>query len=326
MGSYKQIKKPTFQPFQVSQISSLQRKHNLGLPQPKPKGLTLEEMEISRKNAERLGDYIFDFSSTPPPGVQAKLNVGEVGDKYEQEADSVAGQVVEEINSPQGQVEPNVMRQCDACEGEKEESSTSLQRQGEIGEGKVSEGLLHHNERVGQDGFVYQGDYAQGLTPMVQQPSKQVQQKPANSKNSKQSDVAPHPGGGGVLMIFYFFGVLFSISPAGMILDRVLSSSPKDKIPRVNAISRSTAFECSPKPPDPKAIKTFNDLVSLLRAGKSDAILNLMRGLSQVDGGQDGLRKLHDILGFFTTCTTIDDKLRADADTLLNMIGPFIGR
>ncbi|MDY6898117.1 MAG: hypothetical protein SWZ49_08555, partial [Cyanobacteriota bacterium] len=52
--------------------------------------------------------------------VQTKLTVGEPGDKYEQEADSVAAKVVEQINSPsseetvQGKVEPvvtQVMRQ-----------------------------------------------------------------------------------------------------------------------------------------------------------------------------------------------------------------------
>ncbi|MGB3693691.1 MAG: hypothetical protein WA865_03450 [Spirulinaceae cyanobacterium] len=152
----------------------MQRKGNLGLPLQKPKGQTLEEMEIARKNAERLGDHMVDFSSTPPPGVQAKLNIGEFGDKYEQEADSVAGQVVEEINSPQGEVGPSVMRQCEACEGEKEESSTSLQRKREVAEGAVSEGLLHRSERVGQDGFIYQGAYAQDFTPMVQPRREQI--------------------------------------------------------------------------------------------------------------------------------------------------------
>ncbi|MGC1245380.1 MAG: hypothetical protein WA865_04135 [Spirulinaceae cyanobacterium] len=168
MGSYKRIKKPSFQPSKASQNPHLQQKRELGLPQQQPKGQTLEEMEIARKNAERLGDHMFDFSSTSPPGVQAKLNVGEAGDKYEQEADSVASQVVEEINSSQGEVGPSVMRQCEVCEAEKEKPSTSLQRQGEVTEGKALDGFLHDNERVGQDGFIYQGDYAQELTPMVQ--------------------------------------------------------------------------------------------------------------------------------------------------------------
>ncbi|MGD1908270.1 MAG: hypothetical protein ACFB0C_20085 [Leptolyngbyaceae cyanobacterium] len=45
------------------------------------------------------------FGSAAPPAasmpIQAKLTVGAVGDKYEQEADTVAAQVVNNINSPQ---------------------------------------------------------------------------------------------------------------------------------------------------------------------------------------------------------------------------------
>ena len=36
----------------------------------------------------------------PPPPIQTKLTIGEPGDKYEQEADQVASQVVQQINSP----------------------------------------------------------------------------------------------------------------------------------------------------------------------------------------------------------------------------------
>ena len=36
-------------------------------------------------------------------GLQPKLTVGQPGDKYEQEADSVAAKVVQQINSPQAQ-------------------------------------------------------------------------------------------------------------------------------------------------------------------------------------------------------------------------------
>ncbi|HBE16713.1 MAG TPA: hypothetical protein DDW51_03610, partial [Cyanobacteria bacterium UBA11367] len=43
--------------------------------------------------------------------IQAKLTVGEAGDKYEQEADAVAAQVVEKINSPQ--LQQPVQRQSD---------------------------------------------------------------------------------------------------------------------------------------------------------------------------------------------------------------------
>lgn len=45
----------------------------------------------------------FDAGLMQNLGLQPKLTVGQPGDKYEQEADNVAGQVVEQINSPQAQ-------------------------------------------------------------------------------------------------------------------------------------------------------------------------------------------------------------------------------
>ena len=38
-------------------------------------------------------------------GIQPKFTVGAVGDKYEQEADTVASKVVEHINSPKGSID-----------------------------------------------------------------------------------------------------------------------------------------------------------------------------------------------------------------------------
>ncbi|MGB7520270.1 MAG: DUF4157 domain-containing protein, partial [Spirulinaceae cyanobacterium] len=89
-----------------SAVKPVQKKLN-SLPdvaQAKPQSQSLEEMEISRKNAERLGDHMVDFSqSTPAQAIQTKLTIGEVGDKYEQEADATAAQVVKQINSPASQ-------------------------------------------------------------------------------------------------------------------------------------------------------------------------------------------------------------------------------
>lgn len=62
----------------------------------------------------------------PPPPVQAKLTIGQPGDPYEQEADRVAAQVVEQINTPQ-------IAQRQNLEEEKEEDlqmQPQLQRQG----------------------------------------------------------------------------------------------------------------------------------------------------------------------------------------------------
>ncbi len=63
-----------------------------------------------------------------PAGVQAKLTIGEPGDKYEQEADSVAAEVVNQINSPQFQQQGQaVQRQELSQEDEKEKISPQLE-------------------------------------------------------------------------------------------------------------------------------------------------------------------------------------------------------
>ena len=48
--------------------------------------------------------------TTVVPGIQAKLTVGAPGDRYEQEADQVASQVVQQIHSPQGEQAGTVQR------------------------------------------------------------------------------------------------------------------------------------------------------------------------------------------------------------------------
>lgn len=63
------------------------------------------DLQTQRENAERLGHNfanipIFAPNSTPTP-IQPKLTIGQPGDRYEQEADAVARQVVSQINSPQ---------------------------------------------------------------------------------------------------------------------------------------------------------------------------------------------------------------------------------
>ncbi|MDA0267554.1 MAG: DUF4157 domain-containing protein, partial [Cyanobacteria bacterium] len=60
--------------------------------------------EWSPQDTSYLGLFGDLHASLPaPPLIQAKLTVGAVGDKYEQEADAVAAQVVKTINQPQGQ-------------------------------------------------------------------------------------------------------------------------------------------------------------------------------------------------------------------------------
>lgn len=60
--------------------------------------LATRDMATQRDQASR-----FDANLMQNLGLQPKLTVGQPGDKYEQEADSVAAQVVEQINMPQTQ-------------------------------------------------------------------------------------------------------------------------------------------------------------------------------------------------------------------------------
>ena len=90
--------------------------------------------------------------------VQTKLTVGEPGDKYEQEADTVAAKVVEHINSPksqqpvQGKVEPVVQ--------------ATLMRQGGAGGGTVNRDVEQNIQQARGGG--------QGLADNVRQPMEQA--------------------------------------------------------------------------------------------------------------------------------------------------------
>ncbi|MEO1378533.1 MAG: DUF4157 domain-containing protein, partial [Cyanobacteria bacterium J06635_10] len=90
--------------------------------------------------------------------IQTKLTVGEPGDKYEQEADTVAAKVVEHINSPksqqpvQGKVEPVVQ--------------PSLMRQGGAGKGTVNRDVEQNIQQARGGG--------QGLADNVRQPMEQA--------------------------------------------------------------------------------------------------------------------------------------------------------
>src|SRR5690242_15413838 len=63
----------------------------------------------SAKNRQFSSDFL-DISVSPrnitppsPPRIQMKLTIGQPGDKYEQEADRVAKDVVLQINAPESQ-------------------------------------------------------------------------------------------------------------------------------------------------------------------------------------------------------------------------------
>ncbi len=62
------------------------------------------ELESKEKNIQKysynLANILLSNSPTEPPKIQPKLTIGQVGDKYEKEADLVASQVVSQINTP----------------------------------------------------------------------------------------------------------------------------------------------------------------------------------------------------------------------------------
>lgn len=53
----------------------------------------------------------------PAPIIQTKLDISQPGDKYEQEADSMADQVVQRIETPHSSPAPAIQTKCDHCEG-----------------------------------------------------------------------------------------------------------------------------------------------------------------------------------------------------------------
>ncbi|MEQ8384599.1 MAG: DUF4157 domain-containing protein [Coleofasciculus sp. A1-SPW-01] len=62
----------------------------------------LAQIRAKREASERLGSTLLTPKSVPhtPPPLQPKLTIGQPGDMYEQEADRVARQVVDQINAP----------------------------------------------------------------------------------------------------------------------------------------------------------------------------------------------------------------------------------
>jgi hypothetical protein len=78
-------------------------------PKPQPIQAKADEQELDQHNQQRFSHNILtalnNSSAAPQPAatgmpIMPKLTAGAVGDKYEQEADAVASQVVQQLNSP----------------------------------------------------------------------------------------------------------------------------------------------------------------------------------------------------------------------------------
>jgi Domain of unknown function (DUF4157) len=99
-------------------------------PQADPEqAQTLPDLQTQIENAQRFGhhlgkNYSLSAPSLPssPPLIQAKLTIGAPGDKYEQEADRVAQQVVQRLNAhPVGRTRPDQTVQRETQPEEEEE-------------------------------------------------------------------------------------------------------------------------------------------------------------------------------------------------------------
>jgi hypothetical protein len=69
--------------------------------QPETSQQETPDLQTQLENAQRFGHSFSKISASRPSIIQPKLTIGTPGDKYEQEADRVAAQVVQQINAPQ---------------------------------------------------------------------------------------------------------------------------------------------------------------------------------------------------------------------------------
>jgi Domain of unknown function (DUF4157)/NAD:arginine ADP-ribosyltransferase len=132
-----------------------------------PKGLETPELQPDTPKynsvaAEKLAAKVLDNIAVPRTEetfpklgqlVQAKLTIGQPGDKYEQEADRVAAQVVQKINAPvsvQAEHGQSVQRQEQAQQGiQAKPEITSLQRRSAKEDEELQMSTLQPQEAIG---------------------------------------------------------------------------------------------------------------------------------------------------------------------------------
>ncbi|BAZ41858.1 hypothetical protein NIES4101_78260 [Calothrix sp. NIES-4101] len=106
------------------------------------------QTNLQAKSSDRTSDFGHSFGNLPvfsstKPVIQPKLTIGEPGDKYEQEADRVAADVVQRINQSQAvspKQEKTVQRQ-EVPEEEELQMKPLVQRREDIGGGQASTDL-----------------------------------------------------------------------------------------------------------------------------------------------------------------------------------------
>ncbi|MBE9004756.1 DUF4157 domain-containing protein [Fortiea sp. LEGE XX443] len=84
--------------------------------------------ETSSNNLANIPIFLPGYQPPPPPRVQMKLTIGEPGDKYEQEADKLAADVVQRINAPKNDQVQRSEQQEDEDELQMKPLSATIQR------------------------------------------------------------------------------------------------------------------------------------------------------------------------------------------------------
>jgi len=121
---------------------------------------------VQRKPRDRFAKFRAQNGIAPMPisiPIQAKLNIGEPNDRYEQEADHTAAQVVQQINSPM-QDQPDQKQGATDEEEEKLQMKSAVESREHIG-GVVQRSPLQNVVQRDDDGSVvggYGGDSIEG--------------------------------------------------------------------------------------------------------------------------------------------------------------------
>lgn len=137
--------------------------HNLGQRLPGQRPFVLQPKSESDRRSpspdQMLQMQQLDAGVMQTLGLQAKLAIGESGDKYEQEADQVAAQVVEQISAPQTQ-QKSVQRQ-----GESENDNEEIQMKSLADSIQRQEIPTRKNREVQMKSFVQRQSDEEGDAP-----------------------------------------------------------------------------------------------------------------------------------------------------------------
>lgn len=104
MASRSRLRKKVAPEFTPALTQNVVQSRSFAPPSKSEIAPTLADVQAQLDHAQHFGHHLVNFANAQPqstPIIQAKLTIGAPGDKYEQEADRVAGQVVQQLQSPQ---------------------------------------------------------------------------------------------------------------------------------------------------------------------------------------------------------------------------------